>query len=430
VIKHLKTAWVTTSDFFTLPLRPSVVIYAGLLWGIPGAMVNSFRSLYLVSLGLSNSEVGFYSFIFIPLGLTGLWVSGYLTDTWGRKKTLFLFDALSWGGYCLCLTFASNKWWAVTALFFFAFNLGSGPPYQCLLIEGVPETRRAKVYAVLQISNLAPALLFLPLLGGYWEGRQGLTLGCHQMFGFFTVMAFLGLLTRLLLLPHSGIYEKTPATWKHGFIEGFEQYENTFRQFFKKTAALPFLCSRILDEWIIATWVVYASLYYVQHLGLQDTLLAVLTQVGAYVGCGLLFFFTPRLSPTWMRKLLGIEQFFGMAALLVLLIPTGGFLSPFVLCLISVCLGAAGSSFYFSVTNALWMNLIGEKERAKVVAVSVTIFQLAVWVLGTLSAFLYGHYSPAALLICMIGARMVNFFLLRRVSVALQSPDFKTTGRQ
>jgi MFS family permease len=419
-----------TSDLLFLPRTQIVTIYGGLLWGIPGAMVNSFRSLYLVSLGLSDGEVGFYSFVFIPLGLMGLWVSGYLTDTWGRKKTLFFFDALSWGGYCFCLTFASNKWWAVAGLFFFALNLGSGPPYQCLLIEGVPPNRRTKVYAALQISNLAPALLFMPLLGGYWEGKQGLTAGCHQMFGLFTFMALLGLAARFFLLPHSGVYEKTPVTWKHGFIEGFEQYERTFWQFFKKTAALPFLASRILDEWIMATWMIYASLYYVQHLQLQDTLLAVLAQVGAYVSCGLLFFFAPRLSPIWMRKLLGVEQILGLAALAVLLIPTGGALTPFVLCLISVCLGAAGSSFYFSVSNTLWMNLIGEKERAKVVAVSVTIFQLAVWILGTLSAFLYGHGSPTALLFCMMAARLINFFLLRRVSVVLQSPDFKGTGRK
>ncbi len=82
-----------------------------------------------------------------------------------------------------------------------------------------------------------------------------------------------------------------------------------------------------------------------------------------------------------------------------------------------------GSSFYYSVSAAVWMNIIGEKERAKVVAVSTTVFQLGVWVLGSLSAFLYGHVSPLALLAFIMTARLVDFFLLRMVAVALQSPD-------
>jgi hypothetical protein len=67
------------------------------------------------------------------------------------------------------------------------------------------------------------------------------------------------------------------------------------------------------------------------------------------------------------------------------------------------------------------MGLIGEKERAKVVAVTVTVFQTALWVLGSLSAFIYGHISPVALILFMASARVLNFFLLRRVKVVLES---------
>src|SRR5580700_795992 len=104
MVKHFKTLWFSTRDMFTLPQTQIITIYVGILWVIPQAMITAYRSLYLVSLGLSNTEVGFYNFIFIPFGIGCLWVSGYLTDTWGRKKTLFLFDAISWGGYCFCMT--------------------------------------------------------------------------------------------------------------------------------------------------------------------------------------------------------------------------------------------------------------------------------------------------------------------------------------
>src|ERR1700722_3362821 len=179
-------------------------------------MINPYRSLYLVSLGLSTTEVGLYSFIFIPLGLIALWVGGYLTDIWGRKKALFLFDAVSWGGYCFCMTFASNKWWGGAALFFIALNLGSGPAYQCLLNEGVAVSKRAVVYSILQITNLAAGLLFFPLLGGYWVSQKGLAAASHEMFGLFLVFVVIGISIRAIFIPHSGTFERVPSTWKKG----------------------------------------------------------------------------------------------------------------------------------------------------------------------------------------------------------------------
>jgi MFS family permease len=129
-----------------------------------------------------------------------------------------------------------------------------------------------------------------------------------------------------------------------------------------------------------------------------------------------------------MKRLLGLDQVFGFAALSVLLIPSNDVLTPFILCLVSICLGAMGSSLYSSVTAALWMGLVDERERAKVVAVSTTLFQVGVWVLGSLSAFLYGQGSPVALVLFMMGARVVDFFLLRKVAVVLQSRDFYSKG--
>src|SRR6185503_1153693 len=164
MIRHLNALTAFARNMFSLPPAPAWTIYSGILFVIPAAIVLQYRSLYLVSLGLSDTEVGMYSFAFIPLGVICLWIAGYLTDTWGRKMTLFLFDAVSWSGYCLLLALAQNKWWAVAALFFFIANQGSGPPYQCLLIEGVAVRKRAVVYSVLQIVNFIPFLLFFPLL--------------------------------------------------------------------------------------------------------------------------------------------------------------------------------------------------------------------------------------------------------------------------
>src|SRR6185295_1318125 len=126
----------TRQMFLKLPPASAATIYPGILWVIPGSMVGPYLSLYMVRSGLSQTEVGVYQSLALLIGLMGLFLGGYLSDVWDRKKSLVFFDALTWGGYCLCLALATNKWWCVATIGFLRANQASGPAYQCLLIEG------------------------------------------------------------------------------------------------------------------------------------------------------------------------------------------------------------------------------------------------------------------------------------------------------
>lgn len=105
----------------------AVTIYVGILWVIPLALVTPFTSIYMVRLGLSKTEIGVYQSLLQAITPIGYFLGGYLSDVWGRKKTLIVFDILSWGGYCLSLALADSKWWCLAAIFFLATNAGSAP---------------------------------------------------------------------------------------------------------------------------------------------------------------------------------------------------------------------------------------------------------------------------------------------------------------
>jgi hypothetical protein len=61
-----------------------------------------------------------------------------------------------------------------------------------------------------------------------------------------------------------------------------------------------------------------------------------------------------------------------------------------------------------------------------VVAATYSLIKLGNAASGFLGAFLYGHVSPVALLVLLGVLRILNFFLLRRVSATL-SPVLETT---
>jgi hypothetical protein len=204
--------------------------------------------------------------------------------------------------------------------------------------------------------------------------------------------------------------------------EGLGQYVQTLNKYLKKPAWILFLSSRLIDEWFIATWAIYASLYYARYLGLRDSYLSILTQGSAYVAFFILFFLMPNLSEKQMIKILGFDQLFGLGAMGILLWIAPGSHGLLIGCLLSASLGAVGSSLYASVSTAVWMSIIDEKERAKVVAASTAFVYIGVLVAGSFSSFIYGHVSPTALIGLILGARVIGFLLLRRVSAVLASP--------
>ena len=105
----------------------------------------------------------------------------------------------------------------------------------------------------------------------------------------------------------------------------------------------------------------------------------------------------------------------GLAGVVVLLLTGVGAKNPLLACLFAAGLSAVGNALYNSINISVWMNLMEEKERAKLVAACSAVIRFGL-ITGFLGGILYGKVSPASLLYAMIVLRLVGFFLLRRVS--------------
>lgn len=414
---HIGRHGVKVREMFAgIQTRQAVTIYAGILWVIPIAIAQPYVYLYANKLGLSDTEIGVYQSMMSFVGLVCFFVGGYCSDIWGRKKALIFFDIISWEGYCLCLALASNKWWCIAAIFFMATNAASGPPYLSLLSEGVPPKNRAFVFTALTMANMAPALVFLPLLGGIWINKAGFLPANHQMYWVHAILVGIGIALRWKFLPESELYEKSAESWFHAFREAMRQYRQALGVFFKKEVSKTFLFSKFLDEWILFVWTTYSSLYYVKYLGLRDSNLSILSPLSTYVAFLSLFLVIPNLTEKFMMKILGFDQLFGLAAMVSLLLLSRGGENVLLVCLLSSALAAVGTAFYGSVSAAVWMNIMEERDRAKVVAACYAVIKVGLFLTGSLGALLYGKVSPESLLWVFIGIRVVGFLLLRRVA--------------
>jgi hypothetical protein len=257
------------------------------------------------------------------------------------------------------------------------------------------------------------------LIGGYWISRRSFLQANHEMYWFMTGMIAIGIFLRWKYLPPSTPFEKGADSWGSALRQGWSQYRNSMKLFFQKSGSKVFLFSRFVDEWIISVWGVYSSLYIVNYLGLRDTYLSVLPLVSTYVAFLFLFLVIPNLNEKQVIGILGFDQAFWFISLGVLFVAVPGSDSVLLIALASAGLGAVAGAMYNSVTAAVWLNIMDEKERAKVVAATYTILRLGIAASGFVGALLYDHVSPVALLGLLGMLRILNFFLLRKVSATL-----------
>jgi MFS family permease len=414
------------SIFRGLNPATNVTIYTGALWLIPLAMVDQFSSLYLIQLGVGEGELGVYKSLAQLTALVGFLVGGYMSDAQGRRRTINLFDTLSWVVSALLLSVAPTRACGIAALFFLSLNASSNIAYTCLLVEGNPPNRRADVYTVLQLVNLIPSILCFPLIGGYLVRHYGLLHAGRGLYGLLFVFVCIGIWGRFHYLPDDR--PKAPSREKNfsqTVRSEWTEYRLAISEFFTRPGSRAIFFSRLIDEWMMVVWLTYSSVYMVRRLGLVDADLSKLTQIGVLVSLVCLVWILPSLPRNKVYRYLGVDQVFAILSVLALLF--GRNLPVVWVCSVSVALAAVAGAFFSSYSAGAWANMLEGKRRAKTLAASFAMMRLVIATTGPLGALMYAKVSPESLLVLVIGLRLVNVIFLRRVSSVL-SPMIEQGG--
>ena len=138
------------------------VVFTEPLWGIPYNLYAPYVSVYMVALGLSDSQVGFIASL--SMALQFLWTpfSGALTDKFGRKRTTLITDIIAWSVPCLVWAVAQDfRYFLVAAAINSLWRITHNS-WGCLLVEGTNPNLLVEVYSLIYIAGLMAAF-FSPL---------------------------------------------------------------------------------------------------------------------------------------------------------------------------------------------------------------------------------------------------------------------------
>ena len=176
--------WQGITNFLALRRNTVLLLVALVLAGTGERLWLGFAPKYLETLGAGVLVIGLFDALQTLLGAVYAWPGGWLTDRWGQRRSLLLFNALSLAGYLVVLVW--QHWLALVlgAFLFLAWSALSLPATFSVVASSLDKRQHTMGIGVQSMVRRVP-MMAGPLIGGWlitrfgWEqGVRFALLGC------------------------------------------------------------------------------------------------------------------------------------------------------------------------------------------------------------------------------------------------------------
>src|SRR5438445_13613924 len=117
------SGWRSVAQFLALRRNTALLLVALVLAGTGERLWLGFAPKYLETIGATVLVIGLFDALQTLLGAVYAYAGGWLTDYWGQRRSLLLFNALSLAGYVIVLMW---QHWLALVLGAFLFLAWSG----------------------------------------------------------------------------------------------------------------------------------------------------------------------------------------------------------------------------------------------------------------------------------------------------------------
>ncbi|MDR0554075.1 MAG: MFS transporter [Treponema sp.] len=142
--------------------NPRACVYTEPLWGLSMNLCLPYASVYMLALGMDDTQVGFIATVYMLSQVAFAFFSGPITDKMGRRKTTAIFDFIAWSIPCLIWWRAENFWFFLVAAIFNGTMKVTTNSWDCLLVEDAEKSQITKIYSLVIVCGQLSAF-FAPL---------------------------------------------------------------------------------------------------------------------------------------------------------------------------------------------------------------------------------------------------------------------------
>jgi MFS family permease len=358
------------------------------LWAIFGSTIFFYQPLYMKALGVSEVNMGVINSVVAAFYVVTSFLSGPITDKFGRRKTLLIFDLICWSGAMVVWAIARNFWYFLAAALLNSAVKISGTAWTCLAVEDTPEDKRIQFFSITTIINVSAGML--TLLVGFFINSTGIIPAMRIAFSLAVVCVTLMVILRHRATEETKIGKEIIKLQKRiSFKEKASDYYKAIKYMITRPITVTVLVIMILTNFQLS-FQFFTAIYLKEILNMSAFMTAIYPVVSAVVNLYIYFYLLPKL----MRRknsasLLVGMVLFAIGSILFLFTKPGAY----ILLIISIVFSAAGTMLTNTFRDTLWNNVIGEGERANIYSACQGLVSIIAIPSGIIAGELY-HSRP------------------------------------
>jgi MFS family permease len=187
------------SDFLGLTRSTVGVLFMVILVGMGERLAERFLPIYLLALGGGALSIGFLNGMDNLLSALYSFPGGYLSDRFGTKRALLIFNIVSMCGFLVVILFPAWQAVLVGAVLFISWSAISLPATMSLIAKVLPMKKRTMGVSMHSLVRRIPMALG-PVLGGVCIGIWGERDGVRAAFVAALLLSFVAIVLQQKLI--------------------------------------------------------------------------------------------------------------------------------------------------------------------------------------------------------------------------------------
>jgi MFS family permease len=243
--------WRSIADFLALRRNTTLLLIALVLALTGEKLWIGFAPKYLQTLGAGVFIIGLFDALQTLLGAVYAYPGGWLTDHWGQRRSLLLFNALSLAGYVLVLLWQHWLALVIGAFLFLAWSALSLPATFSVVATSLDKRQHTMGVGVQSMVRRVPMMVG-PLIGGWLISRFGWEQGIrYALLGCIALSAATAVFQWFITEPPGkplGEHSATPL--RASFLDVVRSFNPTLRELLVSDILIRF-CERIPYAFVI-----------------------------------------------------------------------------------------------------------------------------------------------------------------------------------
>jgi MFS family permease len=365
--------------------NPKACVLTEPMWGIPYYLYNPYVSIYMLALGLKDSQIGLLLSLNMAFQIVACIFSGPITDKLGRRKATFVMDIIYWGIPTFVWGFAQNITYFIIAAVFNGLGRVAQTSWTCLLVEDADQKQMVDIYSWITIAGLLAAF-FAPIAGALIQ-RFTLVPTMRGLYIFAGVM-MMAKATVLYLFStetQQGI-ARMEETRSQSIFSMLGSYSDVLKLMFHSPKMMFTLGIMLVLSAATTINSTFWSIIVTQRMHIPDSAVALFPFARSIAMLFFFFLAMPRIRELKFRNPMMIG-FIGLALsqLILILIPEKNYILLLVSTIIEGCSYATAST----QTDRMTAVTVDPQERARIMGMlylaSIIITTPFGWIAGLLS---------------------------------------------